>query len=461
MSPYTTDGFDYGIDILLPPAPPGSFWVAFERNYIFYWLDFLGSSTSAKIDGIDISWIPIIDTIFFTWDTTGLSEIGSFTLEDFTGGYIISFDMTQVDSFTMVYGVTPDMQIRFTANEVTTSKHVRESWNFLSLPLKVTNRHYLNLFPNAVPGTLLQFDGSSYIPTDSLRRGRCYWLKFPATDSVSITGGDFGTVEVVLDSGWNMIGGVSRDVPFDKINDPNDIIIPGTLFGFDGVYTISDTIRPGNGYWVRTFAAGQVTISCVASLQGFGKSLAAPISLEEYPSLTIRDASGNNQRLYFNVKLDNPRQKLSYSLPPKMTGIFDVRFEGDFRICENDEGVIEIQATSYPITITAENLPETSGEPYALVEIVAGTEGKVHPLKTDERVIIRNPLVKKLRLQKVQNNVPREFALHQNYPNPFNPNTTISYTLPIAGNVELVIYNALGQKVKTLISEFQPAGNHQ
>ncbi len=54
--------------------------------------------------------------------------------------------------------------------------------------------------------------------------------------------------------------------------------------------------------------------------------------------------------------------------------------------------------------------------------------------------------------------IPTEFALLQNYPNPFNPNTTITYHLPDANNVELKIYNALGKEIATLVNEFKPAG---
>lgn len=53
---------------------------------------------------------------------------------------------------------------------------------------------------------------------------------------------------------------------------------------------------------------------------------------------------------------------------------------------------------------------------------------------------------------------PLEFVLCPNYPNPFNPETEIQYSLAKADNVKLVIYNVLGQTVKTLVDEYQTAG---
>lgn len=57
-------------------------------------------------------------------------------------------------------------------------------------------------------------------------------------------------------------------------------------------------------------------------------------------------------------------------------------------------------------------------------------------------------------------NTPQGFQLFQNYPNPFNPTTTISYWLSAFSNVDLSVYNLLGQKVTTLVAANQAAGNY-
>ncbi|MAO65813.1 MAG: glucose sorbosone dehydrogenase [Balneola sp.] len=56
--------------------------------------------------------------------------------------------------------------------------------------------------------------------------------------------------------------------------------------------------------------------------------------------------------------------------------------------------------------------------------------------------------------------VPSTFQLQQNYPNPFNPSTQITYQLPEAADIELSVFNMLGQKIRVLESTRKAAGSY-
>ncbi|HMR41251.1 MAG TPA: FG-GAP-like repeat-containing protein [Ignavibacteria bacterium] len=56
---------------------------------------------------------------------------------------------------------------------------------------------------------------------------------------------------------------------------------------------------------------------------------------------------------------------------------------------------------------------------------------------------------------------PDKFKLYQNYPNPFNPKTLIGYELTKSSKISLKIFDILGKEIRTLVSEFQPAGNYK
>lgn len=59
-----------------------------------------------------------------------------------------------------------------------------------------------------------------------------------------------------------------------------------------------------------------------------------------------------------------------------------------------------------------------------------------------------------------QTALPDNYRLFRNFPNPFNPETQIEYTLSSASHIQLIIYNQIGQPVRTLINESQHAGHY-
>ncbi|MBD3409765.1 MAG: T9SS type A sorting domain-containing protein [Ignavibacteriales bacterium] len=56
---------------------------------------------------------------------------------------------------------------------------------------------------------------------------------------------------------------------------------------------------------------------------------------------------------------------------------------------------------------------------------------------------------------------PTAYELRQNYPNPFNPTTTISYSVPVAGDVSLVVFNSLGETVATPANGYHVEGSYE
>ncbi len=56
--------------------------------------------------------------------------------------------------------------------------------------------------------------------------------------------------------------------------------------------------------------------------------------------------------------------------------------------------------------------------------------------------------------------IPLTYQLKQNFPNPFNPETRIYFEIPKAHDVTIIVYNMLGQKIRTLVKENFKAGSH-
>ncbi len=59
------------------------------------------------------------------------------------------------------------------------------------------------------------------------------------------------------------------------------------------------------------------------------------------------------------------------------------------------------------------------------------------------------------------NNSPEQYSLSHNFPNPFENITEIEYSLKKAGNVNLKVYNVLGEEISSLVNEYQDAGNYK
>jgi len=120
--------------------------------------------------------------------------------------------------------------------------------------------------------------------------------------------------------------------------------------------------------------------------------------------------------------------------------------------------------TSTSVSITYQELLENVFEPFPTVSAatVRFSVSAIYGSDTvkvtgDDRVVFVNRYEY---LSTEGEGVPVEFALHENYPNPFNPTTTLRFDLPEVSDITLIIYNMLGQRVRTFNMNDTPAGFH-
>ena len=315
-------------------------------------------------------------------------------------------------------------------------------WNLVGLPLEVENNNYFSIFPDATEGTLFSFD-EAYVLDSVLVQGEGYWLRFDTTGTTTITGNPMSEITIYLSEGWNLVSGLNEDLSIYSINDPGGIIVPNTFFGFYDAYFPTEVMVPGVGYWLRAFQEGEITLN---------SDVTARFSSKDYSlsgranTLTI-----NSMDLYFGIDI-SPKERLSYSLPPKPpSGAFDVRFKGDTRVTM-DKAELELMSP-YKSLIISYNVFIDAGE--HMNWALTSENGKDYILEGTGRITV--PSAERFVLNRVPV-IPITFILHQNFPNPFNPITTLMYDLPENALVTLNIYDILGTEITQLVNTVQEAG---
>ena len=312
-------------------------------------------------------------------------------------------------------------------------------WNLVGLPMSVEDPYHLSVYPEALEGTLYSFDGN-YVQENDFITGTGYWLRFPDGGTTIISGSTIHSLIISIMNDWNLISGISSSVPATSIQDPEGIILPGTLYEFDGSYIQAETLEPGKGYWIRSAGPGEIIIS-------------DDIRAKRLPFISKMDGANtisfNDQTLYFGVTVPD-NEKLSYSAPPKPpSGVFDARFQGDWIYCE-DSGKIELTDQAEPLSISFTIANKTT---WVLINIESNEE---YDLSGSGELIIAEVLNEFI-LQK-NSVLPHSYALHQNFPNPFNPVTSLRYDLPKQSFVTLTIYDLIGREITQLVNTTQEAG---
>ena len=194
---------------------------------------------------------------------------GNFQLLDVHGAGAQRSDPKSGDPGDWPYGHGPQGDVIRIYNYVrlvrdiqsTSTLEFQSDWNLVGLPIEVQDSYYLSIFPDAIEGTLYSFNGG-YISESYLTSGEGYWLRFANDGSTTIDGIPINELTVNLNEGWNLITGGSTSLNILDIQDPDGIIISGTVYGFiSGGYVDAEILEPGKGYWVRANNSGSIILT--------------------------------------------------------------------------------------------------------------------------------------------------------------------------------------------------------
>ena len=316
-------------------------------------------------------------------------------------------------------------------------------WNMIGLPVLTDDLSYATVFPDAIENTLYYFSPTGYVQVTELSPGVGYWLRFTEESTVEVQGQLIQDLTISLYEDWNLITGITTEVGVDAINDPQNLIIPNTVYayGSSGYYG-SSTIQPGKGYWLRSYGEGDIIFSSNYRSKN-SKIITDHLSCN---SITI-----NGNTLYFGVGISDDNT-LSYSLPPlPPEGGFDVRFSNNMKYSENG-GLISIQGMNNIVEL--EYQLKNPNETWSLSSI----DGEIINIEGEGNILI-NGNVNDLLLQRISI-VPEIFTLLKSFPNPFNPVTSITYTIPEDSYIQLDVFSVNGKMIKHLENSFKLQGNY-
>jgi hypothetical protein len=306
---------------------------------------------------------------------------------------------------------------------------------------------------------------------------------------------------VSVDTGWNMIGN-----PFNFPVRWEDCSLSSgsvtTLYGYDpekGIQPDQPTMEPWKGYWIYNWGSTDAQLFVPPKSNGMQKAVRGRAGLVQSLSkgewliqLSAETKEGCDSYNYAGVKNgasetfdafdrpDPPAVEAGISLAfdhgdwKRHAGTYaaDIRGEGERGLVWRFR--VESRNPEEEITLSwkfIQTLPE-GWEAY-LFDPEEGTSVRLADLPNKRYKTGNAPVnVRSFKLvagsrefiAAESEGIPLEpvtFQLSQNYPNPFNPKTVIHYSIPKNGHAELVVYNALGQKVRTLIDADARTGAHE
>lgn len=218
-----------------------------------------------------------------------------------------------------------------------------------------------------------------------------------------------------------------------------------------------------------------IFVSAPAQIISDEVSFKVPLTATNAGNANTKDIYfGGHRNATYCIDTDLGESELPPSPP---SGVFDVRFidsrsankcmgegmELDLREWSTTAAIkdtirVKFQPgdPGYPVTFS---WPANLNQFYSAATLTAGAD--VIDMLTQTSIEITDDAVTSIRIIatkvingiNIENEIPTSFELFQNYPNPFNPSTKIKFSVPTQSNIDVTIFDVLGRKINTLVSE--------
>jgi hypothetical protein len=371
-----------------------------------------------------------------------------------------------------------------TASNTNHSIALPQGWSMISSFVQPNNVILDSLLPSIKPQLeiLKNGGGQVYWPAQGInaignwdsRYG--YQIYMNAADTLTVTGSLIApeTTPIPLVNGANLVAYLRytpMQVDSALTSIASSLIIVKNNAGqvywpSQGINSIG-SMKPGQGYQVQVAGASTLTypVNSGATPQSIltkQMESSSPISDVLYPKHYMSSVSNTGATAILLVQSPElssgdeiaawTSQRLLVGSGVMNQGKALITIWGDNSLSETIDGATNGEVLSLTVWSQATQQEQTLTFTSITEGLTSASLGTTLRYKTDA-VWIAN-------VERTEQ-TPTGFMLFQNYPNPFNPSCIIRYGLPFATRVSLEVYNVLGQRVATLVSEEQQAGYHQ
>jgi len=400
---------------------------------------------------------------FRVWDASACSELG-LVLEDFDFG------------INATHG-TPTNPATITAtSQIIGTLPFPAGWTWFSLNLiaddMTTNAVLGTLAPQSQDIVRAQRSFSQYVPgagwvgsLGQLANESMYLLNLSRPDTLQVIGYavDVETTSIPVERGWNWIGYLpQQSMNIDRALESLNLVTGDVI---KSQFEFAQFVE-GLG-WVGSLEFMNPKMAYQLSAQESG-TLAYPF-FEGDPATKSTAPLAGPQGWQVNPRLYQYDMAITAVVEGEKAGLASAADAIAAFVGDEIRGVgrtVYVPRTDRHLAflMVYSNAPE--GEPVTFRFFDASEDSeRFVPTQVDFRASqllgdVGSPFVLETRERRIGDRgfVPDSFVLGQSYPNPFNPSTKIGYGLPRDGQVEIAVYNLLGQKIRTLVSGFETAG---